>query len=171
MLDEPETHLHPQGQENLRDELIKITKGDLNNIAIFATHSNYMIDKNHLDRCYRVTKEKNMTTKISQLDKQTSSYSEVNYIVFDVPTNDYHNELYGYIEENEKGKLAVLSKDRKWTDARTPSQKEDVSLPKFIRHSIHHPENGLNKKFTLGDLIRSIEILRKIKYGEQPAKN
>jgi energy-coupling factor transporter ATP-binding protein EcfA2 len=165
LLDEPEIHLHPQGQENLRDELIKITKSSLNNIAIYATHSNYMIDKNHLDRCYRVTKENNTITKIDRLDKQTSSYSEVNYVIFDVPTNDYHNELYGYIEEHERGKLTALPKDKKWIDSRTPTQKEEVSLPKYIRHSIHHPENGYNKDVTASELKRSIEMLRKLKYG------
>jgi predicted ATP-dependent endonuclease of OLD family len=62
LLDEPETHLHPQAQEYLKDELIKITKNEENNVVFFATHSNYMIDKNHIDRCYRVIKENNKKT-------------------------------------------------------------------------------------------------------------
>ncbi|HSA83408.1 MAG TPA: AAA family ATPase, partial [Patescibacteria group bacterium] len=89
LLDEPETHLHPKGQENLRDELITITSGNANNICIFATHSNYMIDKEHLDRCFRLVKEDNQKTKMFPVDGQSSSYSEVNYVVFDVPTSDY----------------------------------------------------------------------------------
>ena len=44
LLDEPETHLHPQAQEYLREELIKITKNKDNNLVFFATHSSYMID-------------------------------------------------------------------------------------------------------------------------------
>jgi len=36
LLDEPETHLHPQAQEYLKDELIKITRNDANNIVFFG---------------------------------------------------------------------------------------------------------------------------------------
>src|SRR3989338_7169519 len=43
LLDEPETHLHPQAQEYLKDELIRITSNEENNTVFFATHSNYMI--------------------------------------------------------------------------------------------------------------------------------
>lgn len=163
LLDEPETHLHPTGQEYLRDELIKITKKKLNNIVIFATHSNFMIDKNCLERCWRVEKINNATTKLKQLDSQKSSFSEVNYIVFEVPTNDYHNELYGYLEENEKTKLNALPKNKNWYNAKRKTT-EKVSLATYIRHSIHHPENTRNKPFTLTELKQSINKLRKLKY-------
>lgn len=163
LLDEPETHLHPQGQENLRDELIDISTNNLNNIVIFATHSNYMIDKNNLNRCFKISKEENLLTKIEQLKNKNISYSEVNYIVFDIPTNDYHNELYGYLEENKKTKLDQIKKSRKWINKKS-SETWDVSLAAYIRHSIHHPENSLNKHFTKKELIESIENLRKLKY-------
>jgi len=165
LLDEPETHIHPQGQENLRDELIKITKGNSNNICIFATHSNYMIDKTHLDRCYRLVKEGNNKTKLTPIDGTNSSYSEVNYIVFDVPTNDYHNELYGFLEAEKKSKLNALPKDKIWKNEKT-GKDENVSLATYIRHSIHHPENDKNKPFTNGELIKSIGMLSKLKYGK-----
>ena len=164
LIDEPETHLHPKGQENLRDELIKITKGKLNNVVIFATHSNYMIDKNNLERCRRVLKEGNKTTKIVPFSSQSSSYSEINYIVFDVATNDYHNELYGFLESEDNDALNSLEKDKVWNNEKN-GKKERVSLATYMRHSIHHPENTSNKKFTQGELIKSIKILRELKYG------
>ncbi len=108
LLDEPETHLHPQAQECLKDELIKISKNKENNIVFFATHSNYMIDKNLLDRCYRVYKEKNKVTKIEKIEGKKISYSEVNYEIFGIPSNDYHNELYGFLEDTDKSKLDGL---------------------------------------------------------------
>jgi len=168
LLDEPETHLHPQAQEFLRNELIKITKNKEDNIVIFATHSNYMIDKDHLDRCFRVTKQGNKKTKIEQIKGKDSSYSEVNYEVFGIPTNDYHNELYGYLEDIEPAKLNGLPTDKKWFNDKL-NKTEDVSLPKYIRHSIHHPENSKNKKFSTDDLIKSITTLRELKYGKRKA--
>jgi len=166
LLDEPETHLHPQAQEYLRNELIKITKNKENNIVLFATHSNYMIDKDHIDRCFRVLKEKNKRTKLERIKGQDSSYSEVNYEVFHIPTNDYHNELYGYLEDISKTKLEALPKSKKRYNDKTKAT-ETVSLATYIRHSIHHPENTKNKKFTAEELVQSIEALRELKYGKK----
>lgn len=163
LLDEPETHLHPTAQLNLRDELLRISKNkDDNNIVFYATHSNYLIDKSNLNRSFKVIKENNIKTKIEKVSKIQTSYSEINFEIFDIPTNDYHNELYGFIEANDKSKLDALSKDKKWI--KEPSNREiDVSLSMYIRHSIHHPENEKNRKFTDAQLKKSIKILRKIK--------
>lgn len=163
LLDEPETHLHPQAQEYLKDELIRITRNKQNNIVFFATHSNFMIDKYHIDRCFRVSKKNNQETLLERIEKQKSSYSEVNYEVFEVPTNDYHNELYGFLEDVEKTKLEKFPKTKKWWNDKTKTT-DDVSLATYIRHSIHHPENSSNAKFTDDELIKSIKALRKAKY-------
>lgn len=166
LLDEPETHLHPQAQEYLKDELIKITRNDENNIVFFATHSNYMIDKEHIERCFRVSKQSNRKTKLEKFQTGQKSYAEVNYEVFDIASSDYHNELYGYLEDVDKTKLDGLDKKKKWENKKTNGT-EDVSLATYIRHSIHHPENTLNTKFTPEELRESIEILRELKYGKK----
>lgn len=166
LLDEPETHLHPQAQEYLKDELIKITRNDKNNIVFFATHSNYMIDKGHIERCFRVSKQSNRKTKLEKIDLRKTSYSEVNYQVFRIPSSDYHNELYGYLEDVEKTKLNDLPKTKKWNNKKTGAT-ESVSLATYIRHSIHHPENTQNPTFTLKELQESIEELRGLKYDKK----
>jgi predicted ATPase len=168
LLDEPETHLHPQAQEFLRNELIKISKNKEDNIVIFATHSNYMIDKDHLDRCFRVEKHGNKKTKLEQIKGKDSSYSEVNYEVFGIPTNDYHNELYGYLEDIDRSKLDGNTKSKKWYNDKTKAT-DSVSLATYIRHSIHHPENGKNSKFSTDELVKSINTLRELKYGKRKA--
>jgi predicted ATP-dependent endonuclease of OLD family len=164
LIDEPEVHLHPPAQINLLSELIEITNNKRNNIVFFATHSNYLIDKKNLDRSYQVIKEDNHKTILKKIEKITSTYAEVNYEVFNIPTTDYHNELYGYLEDVAKAKLNTLEKDKKWKNASRGGAEEDVSLPRYIRHSIHHPENELNSIYTEKQLIKSIEILRKLKY-------
>ncbi len=162
LIDEPETHLHPPAQINLLEELVKITQNKNNNILFFATHSNYLIDKVNLDTNYKVIKENNLKTSINKIEKKTSTYSEVNYEIFGILNNDYHNELYGYIESEDKSKLGGLKKNKKWIDSRDKREK-DVSLAEYIRHSIHHPENTLNKKYTETELKNSIQELKSIK--------
>jgi len=162
LIDEPETHLHPPAQINLLGELIKITSNNNNNILFFATHSNYLIDKNNLDRNYKVHKMKNHKTTIHKIEKKTSTYSEVNYEVFGIETNDYHNELYGFIELENKTLLEGLQKSKKWKNLKTKTENQ-VSLSEYIRHSIHHPENNLNIKHTDKELSQSIKTLRELK--------
>jgi AAA15 family ATPase/GTPase len=164
LLDEPEAHLHPQAQEFLLGELIKITSSKVNNIVFFATHSSYMIDKDHLGRSFRFTKVGNKKTQIDPIEEKKTSYAEVNYEVFGIPTADYHNELYGYLQDTNQSGLDRVAKGNKWKNKKTGSSTR-VSLPEYIRHSIHHPENKLNRAFTRADLERSINILRKLKYG------
>lgn len=105
LIDEPETHLHPQAQLNLKNELIQITENNTNNIVFYATHSNYMVDKDNINRCFKVEKEKNHKTKLHKIESKNTSYSEVNYEIFDIVTSDYHNELYGFIELWDNSKL------------------------------------------------------------------
>lgn len=164
LLDEPETHLHPTAQINLMNELIRLSNDENNNIVFYATHSSYMIDKENSDRCYRIFKEKQQKTFYRQIVKHSTSYSEINYEVFEIATNDYHNELYGYLEDTHRTKLQSLAKIEKWKNARS-GKTEDASLPTYIRHAIHHPENTLNKSFTETQLKQSIRMLREIKYG------
>lgn len=175
LLDEPETHLHPKGQEYLKDELIKLSKNKTGNVVMYATHSNYMIDKKNLSRSFKVVKEGNKTTNIEQFTAKDISYSEVNYEVFDIATPDYHNELYGSLQEdsghfNEKDfetwlvtKKLVADKEYTKVNKDKTLTKYKVTLPTKIRNIIHHPENSHNK-YSEEDLRKSIESLRSIKY-------
>lgn len=161
LIDEPETHLHPPAQINLLNELINITKNS-SNICFFATHSNYLIDKDSLSRNFKITKENNKTTKIEQIPEKSTTFSEVNFEVFNILTTDYHNELYGYIIFEDKNEINKLPKIKSWINSKDKTEKE-VSLSEYIRHSIHHPENNLNIKYTQDELKESILLLRDIK--------
>lgn len=157
LLDEPETHLHPKWQDNLRNELVKISKSASCNAVIFATHSQYMIDKISLERCFRVTKQENATTMIEAILWRKFSYAQVNYEVFEIITSDYHNELYGKLHQIFKNNNPT-DKDRKSIqhfDAQyfqgvkaLPKSKpwmtysNRVTLPTHIRNCIHHPEDS-----------------------------
>jgi hypothetical protein len=71
--------------------------------------------------------------------------------------------LYGYLQDRYPEKLESLKKDKNWLNELN-GKTESVSLPKYIRHSIHHPENTSNRPFTEKQLRKSIDLMRKLKY-------
>lgn len=75
ILDEPEVHLHPSWVKFLRDELLKISE---KNIVIIATHSIYMVDKENLDRHFKVEKNNNITV-VEQIERENPLQEEVIY--------------------------------------------------------------------------------------------
>ena len=176
LLDEPETHLHPQAQEDLLRELVKITQNKRNNLVFFATHSNYMIDKKDLSRNYKVFKKPNKKTErekteIMRFKCKVSTYASVTYDVFEISSTDYHNELYDHLradygEENNKDAVGLTEFDngyfvqiRKLEKTYTQKkEKNKITLPTYIRNCIHYPQN--QEKDFAKQLMESIELLR-----------
>lgn len=172
LLDEPETHLHPQAQEYLLNELKRVTQNERGNIALYATHSVFMIDKIDLSKNYIVTK-KHETTEVLKFNKPVSTYASVIYEVFDIPSSDYHNQLYGKLHEifqdedqNDESREFVKNFDTKFLHDKKNLKKdhplkEEVNgctLPTYIRNCIHHPDNG--NSYTESQLKKSIGLLR-----------
>jgi AAA15 family ATPase/GTPase len=190
LLDEPEMFLHPEAQQNFRDELIAIASKN-NNVVMISTHSMYMIHKKHIDRCFGVEKKqegrgKEFKTSIVQLSPDVMSFARINYAIFNIPTAEYHSELYGLlhaklIDETEDTEPIPSSitdfdnhyfpKEKKEDWKRMRGKKEvteKVSIHSYIRHSIHHPENNLgNKPFDDEQLRSSIKILEEILYTKE----
>jgi predicted ATP-dependent endonuclease of OLD family len=173
LIDEPETHLHPIAQGNLLDELTKISGSELENISFFATHSNYLISKNNLGNYFHITK-KGDHTNIERFNLKQTNYAEVNYIVFDIVSTDFHDILYGkilsefdgksyeldaYIKENFKNKKNSEKDYIKQNSNGTTNKPTKVSLQTYIRHLIHHPENLNNNPFSEDELRYSIEVM------------
>lgn len=183
MLDEPETWLHPSAQLKLGEALAKI--GETEQLFVI-THSPYLIRKfdprHHL---LTVLSGKGEERKCSSSETfglfgtGEPTWGEINYKAFEVCSNDFHNELYGYIQrclEEENGgwigEQAIddflsdqgLNKECTWK--RNENKEYPRTLPVYVRNSIHHPENQLNASVSEFDLQRStkllVEIVRKI---------
>tara|TARA_B100000809_G_scaffold178239_1_gene175823 strand:- start:7591 stop:7974 length:384 start_codon:yes stop_codon:yes gene_type:complete len=90
------------------------------------------------------------------------SLNEVNYLAFGESNDEYHNELYGFIDREEmlgnfkQGKATMLYKKQWKGDLR----EEQKILSEYIRHQIHHPENTENIRFTDDQLQESIGEIR-----------
>lgn len=174
LLDEPETHLHPKAQENLQVEIVEITKNEKKNIALYATHSNHMIDKKNLNRHIKISKPKDKTES-EYFDGKRCTYSSVAYQAFDIVTPDYHSFLYSalhaiYQISNKDNKDAYFIKyfDKSFfhetykfpLEHSWKNEKNACTVHTYIRNCIHHPENG--NKYNDALLRKSIECMQEI---------
>lgn len=194
LIDEPELHLHSKAQDKLLDLLLEESKAKQ---IIISTHSPYLF-KGAISQNAKLllfTRDKNDKIIISDArDKGwgifpwSPSWGEINFFAYDMPTTEFHDELYGflqqkyidnstnegeakkrsYIDDFDNYLQAKMTKKRKWTKEQGWATKteQDVSLQTFIRNKTHHKENKTMQKtgFSNDDLKESIEeMIRLVK--------
>lgn len=182
LIDEPETFLHPCAQNKLLDALEAISGSSQ---IFLSTHSPYLLKKYNAS-----THSLNIFSKRSDGFNETPSsekeldlfgassptWGEINYVAFGIPTVEFHNELYGFIqakaiaencdnsrEENFENWLEQkrLLKNKKYIRELKDGTKKsyNATLPTYIRNLIHHPENQHNDRYSDEELNSSIEAL------------
>ena len=186
MLDEPETHMHPEAGrhfiEALNYALMHFQSAGLFRHCqiILASHSPFLI-QSLSDYPANIALTESYQGRITICDFQNLqhlhlpgwpnySFNLVMYYVFNVPTTELHDELYGYLQEAKKcyseNKLdnwflsnTSIRKTKTWIpiiDGEEGKPKA-VTLQRYIRNFIHHPENTKNLKYTPAELKHSIE--------------
>jgi hypothetical protein len=176
IIDEPEANIHPIAQLNY---IVKLTE-DTKNQFLISTHSPFLIKEhifNNDSKIFVFKKTRSGKTEIidiknDKLPKWVSSYGAINWYALNYPTEEFHNELYGILQElsecwTEKQFEKYLSetlctqKNKSWIKIYKGKTQEpySTSLSTYIRNSIHHPENEKNRKFTKEELIESIEFM------------
>lgn len=178
ILDEPETWLHPSAQLRLGDALSVI--GNHEQVFII-THSPYLVRKFDSNKHLLTVlsgqgdqRKVKPSTKFGLFGVGEPTWGEINYRAFEICSNDFHNELYGYIqrhleEKKENGQAASekeidsfleqegIPKRKTWN--RNPDWNYPTTLPVYVRNSIHHPENELNTPVTADELYKSTRKL------------
>lgn len=185
-IDEPEICLHPKAQHQLINALASISK--LRQIFI-STHSPYLLKSfesaSHRLLMFKKKGESVEVTPAAQLNLFTWSPSmgEINYSAYNLCTWEFHNELYGYLQEKEKlykekeledyFVSSDVKKNKKWIRVKDGVNLApyDMTLMTYIRNAIHHPENKENESFTDEELRMSIEqmidlVRRKVPYAK-----
>lgn len=181
IIDEPELHLHPKFQDALAKYLFELSQKE--NFQVFvATHSPIFF-KNLFGKTgvkMFVTKkkhgEKAEVIKFDLEEKYSSipiTWGLINYVAFNYPTVEFHNELYGLLmQKSGKTKISEfddylhglgISKIKTWINDQSGKQ-SNCTLPTFIRNKIHHPENRAmeSNDFSYNELEESIDLLIKI---------
>lgn len=175
-IDEPEICLHPKAQEKLFRALLELSK---HNQIFISTHSPYFLSSEHIQNISLfICKSGDDGAEVTKLSSAgffpwSPTWGEINYLAYDMPTVDLHNELYGRLQEiSEMWKIKDLDdylegqgieKNHSWTQERNGDvvTTYDVTLMSFIRNKIHHPENVTmqNHHYTTEDLRDSIECM------------
>lgn len=160
-IEEPETSQHPSHQRRLIEAFIELSDAE-NTQIILTTHSPAivkMLDFEHLKLVRNEPKKE--IVNIEEHELPYPSLNEVNYLAFDESDEEYHNELYGYIEseswleEYKQGKSTIP-----YIDSRKPANPYQKIESEYIRHLIHHPENTYNTGYTGVQLQQSINAMR-----------
>lgn len=171
IIDEPELHLHPTLQTKLSNHFATISE----DCQIFiSTHSPFFF-KNcfSLSGTKMLISEVNADGKVSVnnaqdkgfgLLKWSPSWGEVCYLAYNLPTIEFHDDLYSSLQDkNNLPSLAAVdawllskgqTKEIKWTHPTRGLVEE--TLMTCIRNRIHHSENQHRPMYTSAQLEDSI---------------
>jgi predicted ATP-dependent endonuclease of OLD family len=162
-IEEPETSQHTEHQKKLIAAFISLSQA-ANTQVIITTHSAALVKELEFQHLRLIKSTSGAKTIENVLPHQLPypSLNEVNFLAFAEVSEEYHNELYGYIElEGElanykNGKPTIpYNKQRNGT-----IRVEQIVLTEYIRHQIHHPENTNNTRYTTAELSSSINLMR-----------
>lgn len=168
LIDEPELHLHPNLQETFANLLLEFSK----DVQIFiTTHSPLLIKQLMTSGSPVVKVLLKESGKVKEADIQEKklpylSANEINYIAFQLPTEEYHNELYEELKGLHGSTVGIKDFDRQYfqtTQGEAASyawmaNPNEVSLHTYVRNQIHHQSSC--GKASISDLKSSIEKMR-----------
>ncbi len=163
-IEEPETSQHTENQRKLIDSFLQLANS-ANTQVIMTTHSGHIVKKLDFSNLRLISCSAGVKQVKAVLPGQLPypSLNEVNYLAFGEVTEEYHNELYGFIEA--EGQLTVYKTGRPTVPYRKimrngTIREERIVLTEYIRHQIHHPENTNNPRYTEEQLQESIRMMR-----------
>ena len=164
LFEEPEIYMHPKLKARLKDALKKISETFQ---VIISTHDPYFIFGIEESKLYSLYKENN-ETKVHPEEKVEGIVDDLLHI------NLYAEMLDGDLEQMQKFERPYY-KQKLGTagDGDADFEEREFSLPEYIRHQIHHPENkrvkglveeipkeGKVNYYTRGELGESITLMR-----------
>lgn len=179
-IEEPETSQHVEKQRILMESLKDLSQQDGVQV-ILTTHSSFVVKQLTYSNIRVIGDDAGKRT-IKRPTQQALPYpslNEINYTSFADATEEYHNELYGCIQEHAMSSDPKYSKEKdfeQWLVSNGLQQNKQwkrikggvvqspcpVTLQTYIRNTTHHPENRNNAKYTYGELCTSIEDMRNL---------
>lgn len=163
-IEEPETSQHSEHQKLLVKAFVELSQTQ-NTQVLLTTHSSTVVKGLNFENLRLVSKNADENRCIEPVIPHQLPYpslNEINYVAFRDLTEEYHNELHGYIEAEEmwndfKNGKATIEYKKIRNGIQTQQR---IILTEYIRHQIHHPENKSNSKFTFEQLEDSVNQMR-----------
>ena len=171
-IDEPELHLHPKLQEDFVKILLEFSKSAQ---IILTTHSPLFVKQVLYSEKVQVNvlKKEGDNVETAKIEDRTLPYisaNEINYIAFNLPTEEYHNELYEELKIRDDDKRGTplnlkdfdyhfFQKDKN-ESAEYPynGKNNEVSIHTHLRTQIHH--RGTAGQADIKEIKSSIEKMR-----------
>lgn len=111
MIDEPELSMHPKWQEKILQYYKTLFTDDAGNqiVQLFiATHSDHVLKEAFRDQINTLVIVLNESNGIIQSKHiiapnilPSITIAETNFLAFDIVSNDFHIELYGWLQQKE----------------------------------------------------------------------
>lgn len=178
-IDEPEMSLHPKWQEKVHSyfkQLFTDASGIQQNQIFMASHSSAFLKKALTDEASLVVRLVNHNGRVEAQRIEHPTYlsyvtfAEVNYLVFDIVSAEYHNQLYCQIQNrNNLSKVKACDDYIFHHHAFNPSLHMSHSgygrvqyntICSYIRNAIDHYDNG--HVYTEEELRSSIQLMQEI---------
>lgn len=164
-IEEPETSQHSDHQKILVRSFIELSQAT-NTQVLLTTHSSTVVkglDFNHLRLVSKNGTGDKCIEAVIPNQLPYPSLNEINYVAFRDLTEEYHNELHGFIEAEEMwadfiNGRPTINYTKIFRGGNTGVQQ--IILTEYIRHQIHHPENTLNPRYSFEQLIDSVNQMR-----------
>ncbi|MEQ8797983.1 MAG: ATP-binding protein [Salinisphaeraceae bacterium] len=162
-IEEPETSQHPNHQRHLIDALLELSRA-ANTQVLITTHSPEVVKRLKFDNILLISgRGEGQIYNVERNKLPYPSLNEISYSAFGECSFEYHNELYGFIEAEERLQEFKSGKDtRAYNKVKRDGSivTQQITLTEFIRHQIHHPENTENDRFSFDELNESIGAMR-----------
>lgn len=179
MIDEPELSMHPKWQEKILQYYKTLFTDDTGNqiVQLFiATHSDHVLKEAFRDQINTLVIVLNESNGIIQSKHiiapnilPSITIAETNFLAFDIVSNDFHIELYGWLQQKES--LTSIADTDNFIVSHplyNPLLHEKIythpngkttyhSLSTYIRNAIDHPST--TTVFSPDELRTSIELL------------
>lgn len=164
-IEEPETSQHSDNQRMLIEAFKALSEAE-NTQVILTTHSSNIVKQLKFTNLRLIKSDDENCKEILGVlpgQLQYPSLNEVNYVAFGEVTEEYHDELYSFIEfQGWKNSYIMEKPTRLYKRQRNDGTllDEQKILTEYIRHQIHHPENRANDRYTREELKESIDMMR-----------
>lgn len=162
-IEEPETSQHSNNQRVLIKALKELAQA-ANTQILLTTHSPIIVKELDFENLRLIYEDENgkRILSVEPAVLQYPSLNEVNYAAYSEVTEEYHNELYGFLDFHQwLNDYKVGRPQRPYLYVKNGITKTwNLDLTEYVRHQIHHPENHSNTHFTRDELRQSIEDMR-----------